>query len=184
MIITIGGLPGSGKSTAAKYLAKELGMKHYSIGDLRRKMAMEREMTIDELNKLGEKEAWTDKDADKFQIDLGKKEDNFVIDGRLSWHFIPNSIKLFVKADLKKTAERVFKNQRKSEKKYKNAGEVIDEMKERINSDVKRYKKYYGIKNVYDMKNYDIVINTSRLSIEQMNRKVLGSILAFKKKAS
>jgi len=179
MIITINGTPGSGKSTIAKFIAKKLGMKHYSMGDLRRKMAMERGMTIEEFNKLGEKEGWTDTEADKYQIKLAKEENNFVIDGRLSWHFIPGSIKIFVKADLKKTAERVFKDQRKSEKKYKNVSEVLDEMKERIESDVKRYKKYYGIKNVYDIINYDIVLDTSYLTIGQMCDEVLKAVKAF-----
>ena len=96
MIITINGTPGSGKSTVAKFLAKKLKLRHYSMCDLRRKMALEKGMTIDELNKIGEKEAWTDKDADNCQKKLGKKEDNFIIDGRLSWFFIPNQ-KMFWK---------------------------------------------------------------------------------------
>ena len=38
MIITISGLPGSGKSTIGKMLAKKLGYKFYSMGDLRGKI--------------------------------------------------------------------------------------------------------------------------------------------------
>ncbi|MFH1364907.1 MAG: AAA family ATPase, partial [Candidatus Aenigmatarchaeota archaeon] len=89
MIISICGISGSGKSTISKLLAERLGYKHYSIGEIRRKMAVDRGMTLAELNKLGEKEDFTDKEVDKFQEELGKKEDNFVIDGRTSFHFIP-----------------------------------------------------------------------------------------------
>ena len=181
MIVTINGTPGSGKSTLAKYLAEKLKMRHYSMGDLRRKMALEKGMTIEELNKLGEKEAWTDKEVDEYQKKLGEKEDNFVIDGRLSWHFIPHSIKLLVKVDIKKAAKRVFKENRASEKKYKNANEVLEEMKERINSDVRRYKKYYGINNLYDIKNYDIIIDTSYLNMDEMKKCGLEAIKAYKK---
>ena len=39
MIITITGLPGSGKTSVAKHLAKHLHIKHYSMGDLFRKIA-------------------------------------------------------------------------------------------------------------------------------------------------
>ncbi|MBU0540313.1 AAA family ATPase, partial [Patescibacteria group bacterium] len=67
MIITISGVPGSGKTTVAKILAERLGMKFYSMGDLRGKMATERGLTIDELNKLGETEAFTDNDVDTYQ---------------------------------------------------------------------------------------------------------------------
>jgi cytidylate kinase len=181
MIITINGTPGAGKSTAAKFLAKKLKMKHYSMGDLRRKIALKKGMTIDEFNKLGEKEAWTDKDADNYQIKLGKKEDNFVIDGRLSWFFIPKSIKVFVKADLNKAATRVLKEKRKSEKKYKSAKDVLKEMKERMKSDMQRYRKYYGIKNVYSMSNYDIIIDSSYLTINEMRQKALDAVKAYKK---
>jgi cytidylate kinase len=179
MIITINGTPGSGKSTVAKFLAKKLRLKHYSMGDLRRKMALERGMNIDELDKLGEKNVWTDKDVDDYQKKLGKKEDNFVIDGRLSWHFIPSSLKIFLKADLKKAAERIFKKGRKSEKKYKNSGEVLKEIKSRMNSEAKRYKKYYKITDVNALKNYDIVIDTSYLTIPQMEKAVYNAVKKY-----
>lgn len=182
MIITINGTPGSGKSTIAKYLAKKLRLKHYSMGDLRRKMALEKGMTIDELNKLGEKEAWTDKDADNYQKKLGEKEDNFIIDGRLSWFFIPKSVKILVKSDLKRASKRIFLAKRSSEKAYKNSIEVLREMKGRIRSDVKRYRKYYGINDVYGIKNYDIIIDTSYLTIAEMNKAVLDAILSYKKR--
>ena len=71
MIITISGVPGSGKSTAGKSVARKLGYEYVSMGDFRGKMAMERGLTIDELNKLGEKEDWTDRQADEYQRELG-----------------------------------------------------------------------------------------------------------------
>jgi cytidylate kinase len=42
MIITIAGTVGSGKSTVGRIIAKRLGLKHYSIGDLMREMAEQR----------------------------------------------------------------------------------------------------------------------------------------------
>jgi len=166
MIITIGGLPGSGKSTVAKYLAKKFHLKHMSIGDFRREMAMKRGLTIAELNKLGEKQAFTDKEADDFLKSLGKK-DNLIIDSRLGWHFIPKSLKIFLKVGEKEGAERIFKHGRKSERKYRNVSEVLKANKKRIESDVKRYKKYYGI-DPYNISNYDIIIDTSSMSIKEM----------------
>jgi len=176
MIITINGTPGSGKSTVARWLAEKMKMKHYAMGDLRRKMALERGMTIDELNKLGEKEAWTDKEADNYQIKLAKNEDNFIIEGRVSWHFMPKSIKIFLRADLEKAAERIFREKRKSERKYKNAADVLKELKERMKSDEKRYKKYYGINGVYDIKNYDLVIDTTNMTIEEEEKAVENAV--------
>ncbi len=93
LIISISGKAGSGKSTVSRLLAKNLGFRHYSMGDLRRKMAAGRGMTLAELNSLGEKEGFTDREVDEYQKKLGIKETNFVIDGRTSFHFIPHSVK-------------------------------------------------------------------------------------------
>ncbi len=173
MIITISGLPGSGKTSVAKAVAKRLGYRHYSIGDMRGKMAMERGISIDELNKLGEKESWTDREVDEFQRKLGEKEDNFVTDGRTGFHFIPHSRKVFLKVDLKVGAERIFRDQRPDEPGYRSAGEVVKELRKRMESDRKRYGKWYGI-DCWDEKNYDIVIDTTKLTKEQVVEKVLG----------
>ena len=180
MRITIAGMPGSGKSTVSRFLEKKFGLKRYNMGELRRRMATERGMTVQELNKLGEKEAWTDKDVDDYQKNLAK-EDDFVIDGRLSWFFIPDSIKIFLKVDPKIGAERIFQEQRgeeRGEKKWKNAGEVERFNEERLKSDVKRYESLYHI-NPYKLENYDIIIDTSGMTIEEMNRTVEKAISKF-----
>ncbi|MBI4149228.1 cytidylate kinase family protein [Candidatus Woesearchaeota archaeon] len=176
MIITLSGTPGSGKSTVAKLLARRLELKHYSVGDLRGKMALEKGMTIDELNALGEKESWTDQDADEYQRKLGKSEDNFIIDGRLSWHFIPHSFKVFLNVDKKEGAKRIFRAvKRPDEKEYKSAAEVLKEAQKRIASDKKRYKKYYGI-NPYLKRHYDLWIDTTRIPSEKVAEKIVENL--------
>ncbi len=175
MIITISGLPGAGKTTAAIQVAEKLGYKHYSVGDLRGKMAIERGMTLDDLNKLGEKEAFTDKEADDYQAELGKKEDNFIIDGRLSFHFIPHSTKIFLIVDEKQGAERIFKEQREDEPDYNNVDEVLKANKERMESDRKRYKKYYDI-DPFDKKHYDLIVDTTDSTQEITVKKILDFI--------
>jgi predicted cytidylate kinase len=173
MIITISGLPGSGKTTVGRIIAKKLGYKFYSIGDLRGRMAMERGLTIDQLNELGMKEAWTDKEVDAYQEELGKKEDNFVIESRLGFYFIPESVKIFLGVDLKKAAERVFRDQRPDEKTKASVAETLESMKKRIQSDKMRYRKYYGIADFMDRAHYDIVIDTTGLTIKEVVDKIM-----------
>jgi cytidylate kinase len=171
MIVTISGQAGSGKSTVAGILAKRLGYKHYSVGDLRRKMAREKGLTLAELNRLGEKDDFTDKDVDEYQKGLGKTEDNFVIDSRLGFHFIPNSVKIYLDCELRERARRVFRDERTVEG-FKNLGEVEKALEERERSDSFRYKKYYGV-DCFDKSNYDLVIDTTRIPAKDVAEKIL-----------
>jgi len=179
MIITISGMPGSGKSTVGKILAERLGYKFYSMGDLRGKMAMDRGMTIDELNELGRDEDWTDREADEYQIELAKKEDNFVIDGRVSFYFIPSSFKIFLTADLSEASRRVFQNQRPDEEKVNTVQELEKRMRNRIKQDDFRYKKYYDV-DFQNQSNFDLVLDTTKSNIEGTVDKIMQGVVGWK----
>lgn len=178
MIITIAGMPGSGKSVTAKGLVERFKLKHHSVGEFMRKRAHQKGMTIEQYNKSGETDASVDRDADEWQKELGEKEDGFVIDGRLSFHFIPNSIKILLTVDLKVAAERVIRENRKHEK-FKDADEAYKSIKQRMESNLKRYKKYYDI-NPFDESQFDIVFDTTGFSIQEGIDKVAEEIANFK----
>ncbi len=180
MIITLSGLPGAGKSTLKNLLAERLGLKKYSMGDLRGKMAEDRGMTIDELNKLGETEAFTDKDVDEYQRKLGETEEDFVIDGRLSWYFIPKSFKVFLDVDPLVAAERILTDRkanpnRSDEPEYQSVEEVKNTIATRLASDQARYQKWYGI-DFLNRSKYDLVIDTSQIGTKETLGKVLDAV--------
>jgi cytidylate kinase len=169
MILSISGVPGSGKTSVGKILAEKLGMNFYSVGGLRGKMALERGISIDELNKIGEQDATTDTSVDDYQRELGTKEDDFVIEGRLSWHFIPTSFKIFLTCDPKESARRIFEGQRArdgkergDEKVYESVEETQKAIENRVASDMLRYQKYYQL-NYQDSSNYDLVLDTTSM---------------------
>jgi predicted cytidylate kinase len=168
-------MPGSGKTTIAKLLAKKIHMKFYSIGDLRGKMALERGLTIDQLNEMGMKEAWTDTKADDYQKRLGKKEDNFVIESRLGFHFIPDSFKVFLDVDDVTAAKRIMGDRRPDEERRNTLEESLESIKKRMESDRRRYKKYYNV-DFEDRSHYDIVIDTTNLSPAQVVDRIVGEI--------
>lgn len=170
MQITIGGMPGSGKSTIGKMLAKSLGYKYYSIGEIRRELAQKRGLTIIEYNELKED---TDKEADDFQKNELAKKDNIIVEGRLAFHFLPKSTKLFFDVDLKVAAKRIFLDPRSSEKKYSSETEVYKDLKRRMDNDIERYLDKYDI-DAFNKKNFDHVIDTADLSLEQAGKKALG----------
>jgi cytidylate kinase len=174
MIITIHGQAGSGKSSISKLLAKRLRYKCYSVGGLRREIARKHGLTLAQLNKLGETHDWTDKEADRFQKELGKKQGNFVINSRLGFHFIPNSFKIYLHANLKTRAERVFREKRKFEQ-FRSLKETEMALVEREKGDRLRYRKYYRI-DISDMKHYDLVIDTTSLSKKQIVERIMEAM--------
>lgn len=184
MIISLNGPPGSGKSTIALILKDKLGLKnHYYIGGLRRKMAAEMGITVDELNKLGEKDSSTDMKVDEYQKKLGDSEDDFIIEGRTSFYFIPRSVKLYIDVEPRVGAERVWNSSKeelktRNEKRYKSIEDVLRQQQERMESDRRRYAKYYpDMGDCYDKSKYDFVIDTSRMKVEQ----AVDSIMNFLK---
>lgn len=182
MIISLSGAPGSGKSTIAKRLAEELSWPRYYIGGLRRQKAQERGMTIAEYNKLGETDPSTDLEVDRYQEELGKKEDNFIIEGRTSWYFIPHSLKLYIDVEEEEGAKRILKemesNNERNEGAPKDMDELIKDLRERMKSDDKRYRKYFGI-NAFNKDNFDHIIDTTDLGPDEAYRETLKIIKKY-----
>ena len=158
----------------AKAVAKEFGLKHYSMGDLQRQIAREKGITLAELGRLEEKNDEIDKIIDKKQIELGKKEDDLVIDSVLGYYFIPNSIKIFLDVDEDESAKRIFENKRDIEA-FKDINSTKKALKERISSEKKRFSKYYKKK---EAPKYDFYLDTTKLSKKEVKKKVIDFIKA------
>jgi len=179
MRITLSGTPGAGKTVVANELAKRLKLKHYSIGEFMRDIAKKKKYSLIKLSRLAEKSNVIDKELDKKQINL-KYKNNFVIDGRISFYFVPNSIKLFLDANFLTRAKRIFNDNRKGEH-FSGLLNTKREIKERTNSERKRYKKYYDL-DFLDKKNYDYYIDTTNLTVKQVTDRIISFIK--KKKVS
>ena len=179
MIITISGPPGAGKTSAGKKLADRLNYKFYSMGDLRGSMARERGLSLEQLNRIGESEDWTDLEVDSYQKRLGEIEDNFVLDGNLGFYFIPHSLKIFIEADQRVAAERTLKDktagQRNDEKQTDDINGEIVLIRDRLESNIRRYRKYYGV-DFMNGDNYDLVIDSTDMSPEQVMEIILNHI--------
>lgn len=169
MLITISGLPGSGKSTVAGLLAKKLRLPRYSIGNIRREMAKERGLTLEAFNALGEKKAFTDRHVDAWQRRQAKKLGKGVFEGRTSFYFIPESIKIFLTVSLRTGARRIMNDRsahRRFEADWTHLSSVEQSLRRRIASDTKRYRQYYQI-NIFKPSHYDLVIDTTNQTPKQ-----------------
>ncbi|MFC1728275.1 cytidylate kinase family protein [Nanoarchaeota archaeon] len=171
MIITISGKPGAGKTTCAKILAERLGSKHYSIGDMRGKLAESKGLTIDGLNELDDPN--THREVDEFQEQVGKKENNFVMDGWLSWLFIPHAVNIFFDVDPDVAAKRIFSTERSAdEPKYKTTEECKKIIEERYNITRAQTMKLYDGADLDNKANFDFVIDTTNLTQEEVLDKI------------
>jgi len=175
MIITISGKAGSGKSTVAKLLSEKLKLRHYSIGDLMRMMAIEKGITLLELNRIAEKNKSIDFELDNKLKELGKAKDNFIVDGRLTAYFIPHAeIRIFLDADDKVRAQRILKDKRQHEK-SSSLKEALGSIKKREESEKKRYKKYYEL-DYFDRKLYNCIIDTTKMAPDRVVDRIMGFV--------
>lgn len=180
MIISFNGDLGSGKSTIAKKVASALNYEHFYMGQILRDMAKKRGLTLLELLKISEKNPSIDREIEDFIINLAKKKKNFVIESRTAWHFIPASLKIYFKVDVKEGAKRILQqlkeeNNRNEGVKTETLKDVMKSNQQRKASEDRRYKKFYGI-NIRNMANYDFVLDTTKLNIEKVFEKTINFI--------
>src|SRR5262245_2422797 len=83
MLITISGVPGSGKTTVARQLAGQLGWPHFYAGDLYRQEAKARGLSLDAFNALCEQDHSVDRALDAAMA-ARAKQGNVVLEGRLA----------------------------------------------------------------------------------------------------
>lgn len=178
-IITIGGRPGSGKSTAAKTVAAELGFMHFSSGDLFRAISREHGQDILQSNLAAEKEEGIpkiDQLVDQRLRDIGKNEDDIVIDSRMAWHWMPQSFKVFLNLDIETAAVRILgtmtPERMEAEHVPSDPHQYAKNLQGRLDSETRRYKKIYDV-DPYDIDNYDLVINTKTTKPEEVARLIV-----------
>ncbi len=188
-IITISGTPGSGKSTIAKEIAKKLRAQRIYVGQIRRQMAKAKDMTLAQLNDYALTHPETDVDVDKKVAAEARqiaKKKIVLVEGRTQFYFIPESFKIYIKVDLREGARRIWNQLQKDTKgrALRNEGEfesisaLIKDLKSRITSDKARYKKYYNLDHTRENQ-YDLVINTSKMTKAQAIQKTLIAIKKF-----
>jgi len=170
MILTISGLHGTGKSTIGILIAQKLDLKYYSTGEAFRELAKEMNLTLEEFSEYVENHTEIDNKLDD-KIKNIAKTGNIIIDSQLS-AFILGSI-----ADLKVllTCPLEIRVQRMTERDNTTYKEKLNETQIREESELERFKKLYSF-DLSDSKIYDLIINTSNLSIDDVVEIILGEI--------
>ena len=181
-IIIISGGAGTGKSTVAKAVAKALKLRHVSAGDKMRELAREIGFKSEgeefvKFQDYVKKHKDIDKKLDKMIIDDVSKG-NCVVDSRLAAYLVKNAdYKILLKVPERLAAERIALREGVS------IDEALKQNNARNKKEWKRYKKLYKI-DINDLSPYDLVLDTSKFSIKNMNKVAIFAVKTYIKGTS
>jgi len=173
MRVTISGPPGSGKTTVAEIVSESLNTQLILTGKIFREQAKEAEMDVNDYNRLAEGDRSIDQKLDEEIVRLARGSDEIVIEGRLAGHMLRRadieSFRVFVNALAEVRARRI------SEREGTDWKEELRDLLSREKSESRRYKEFYEI-DIGDMSIYDLVVDSSDISAEEVARIVIDEL--------
>jgi cytidylate kinase len=170
MLITISGLPGSGKTTVARLLSHRLGLPHVYAGDLYRKAAVERGLTLEQFNELTERDHSIDRNLDE-QMAAYARGGGVVLEGRLAGFVAVqegvDALKIWLTAGDEVRARRV------AQREERDWTVVLQQNRVRHDSDAKRYRAIYGF-DLNDTSIYDLVLSSDTQGPDALAETILS----------
>ncbi len=168
--ITLSGLAGVGKGTTTRLLADQLGWQAVSAGDLYRQLADKKGLSLAELETLATRDSSLDRDLDDYIRHFGETHRQFICEGRLTWYFIPGAFKVKLDCDFATRIRRIATREGIS------ADQAEDQTVHRENAIRVRYRTYYQIENFLADRNFDLVVDTTSQSPEQVAAVILDNV--------
>ena len=176
--ITLSGELGSGKSTVANYLISKMPFKIVSAGLLFRQLAAKHGMSAKEFNEFIENDPKYDHYVDDTMAELGRTDEKIIFDSRMAWHFVPSSFKIYLYVDVDTATDRIFNDVGRVSESYSDKATARQEIIDRRKSELLRYQNFYHC-NLDDYNNYDLIVDTSHASRDEVNELVFNSFKAF-----
>jgi len=170
IVIAIGGLHGTGKSTYAKAIAEDLGLRHVSAGQFFREIAGEKNVSLEDLNELARLDPTMDQFVDRRTREEAAKG-GVIMDGQLAAAMAGERADLRI---LIAAPERI-RIGRISERDSISLEEALDRTIRRERAERERYLKCYGI-DVTNSSIYDVVVDSSCSTVEETT-KILKSVI-------
>lgn len=182
-IIRVGGNLGAGKSTLCSRLAAYFGYEYSYTGGIFREMAKEKGLTIEEFYGQLVADPVLEKSIDDKQIALMMSKDNLVVEGRVA-AFLPCSpgsrkINLFIKVDEETGVRRQMNRPENQSKTFE---EMLVLSRKRIRDEQERYWSLYQIPDHLDEKCYDVVIDATHLSPDELFEETVRRVEEYLKK--
>lgn len=160
--IAVTGWSGTGKSTIAKLLAEKLGWEYLSIGNFVRQWHKENNIPIDSPDLVPEQlDRRIDNEYKQKMID----GENMVLEGHLiGWlaKDIETTFNVLCICDYDELIRRISQRDSIDSKKAE------EDLSKRSHILYEKFKKLYGVENVFDESYFDMIIDTTKLKPEQI----------------
>jgi cytidylate kinase len=173
LLITVSGSPGSGVTTLCEGLADALDCGYASGGEVFRRIADDRGMSLRELTAEASSTAEIDRELDRriqrIAREWGNADKAFVLESRLAGWLAGDDADLRIWLD----APEEVRVERTADRE-----ELAAEMRVREVVDESRYASRYGI-DLSDHSIYDLTLNTARWSPEGTLSVVLAAVEAY-----
>ena len=173
--VALSGELGSGKSSVSQLLADALEARRVSTGEAQRRIAAQRGISTLELNRLSETDPQIDEEIDSVFRSLADAGEDLVVDSRLAWHFLPAAFKVHLVVEPAEGARRVLDRRDASAERYSSLAEALEKIDDRVTSEQRRFLAVYGI-DIFDLCNYDLVVDTTEASPGQVAAAVLDRL--------
>ena len=165
-ILTVSGKPGSGTSTLVDLLSEYRGWNSVNGGDIFRKEAESRNLSVEDFSRLCKKDFEVDRSLDDTLRELISSSNGpSIVESRLSgwWAHLAeiNCLRIWVEVSDEERARRI---------QYREGGDyedVLQSSQRRNYDDMERYQELYGI-DLDDMSPYNMIIDADSLEASEV----------------
>jgi predicted cytidylate kinase len=170
VLITISGVPGSGKTTVAKLVASELGLEHVYAGNMFREQASQAGLSLAEYLARAETDPSIDREIDRRMQERAARGEA-VLEGRLAAFMAEKAgmpaLTVFLGASESVRASRITGREGGA------TDERLREIQARESSDRQRYRTIYGV-DYHDDARYDLFMETDGRTPEEVARAIVA----------